>query len=95
MHIGLLSSLYNWRWTAQVSHSGPAAMLLVNFDGTLHTIHIPAGRQDVYFPAAGAGNSVTIEKVGPDPGGCVVGLTVGTLQASVYGQPLPATPIKG
>jgi hypothetical protein len=93
--IGLLSNLYNWRWTAQVSHSGPAAMLLVNFDGAWHTINVPAGRQDVYFPASGAGSSVIVEKVGPGPGGCLVGLTVGTLQASVYGEPLPAMPIRG
>jgi hypothetical protein len=95
MHFGLLSTLYDWNWVAQVSHSGPAAMLLVNFDGTWHAIRVPAGRQDVYFPAPGAGSSVTVEKVGPVPGGCVVGLTVGTLQASVYGQPLPATPVRG
>jgi hypothetical protein len=95
LHLGLLSTLYDWKWTAQVSHSGPAATLLVNFDGTWHTIHVPAGRQDAYFPAPGAGSSVTVEKLGPAPGGCVVGLTVGTPQASVYGRPLPATPVRG
>jgi hypothetical protein len=94
-HIGLLSALYSWGWTGQLSYSGPSALLAVEFGGITHNVSVPAGHHEIYFPAPGRGSAVTVQELGTPAGGCLVGLTIGTPQASVYGQPLPARPVRG
>jgi hypothetical protein len=93
--IGLSSALYGWGWTGQLSYSGPPAMLAVGFGGVTHDVSVPAGHHEIYFPAPGRGSAVTVQGLGTPAGGCLTGLTIGTPQASVYGQPRPAQPVRG
>jgi len=90
----LQHGLYKWPWTIQLGYSGPATSLLVGFAGSRHGVVLPAGHHQVLLPASGYGGAVTVQNYGP-PGGCLTYLTVGTMQASVYGHPVPATPATG
>jgi len=93
--IGLQHRLYTWSWFVQLGYTGPATTLAVEFGGAEHDVMLSAGRDDVVFPAPGKGGTVTVMNIGSASGGCLRYLTVGTMQASAFGQPVPAAPVSG
>jgi len=99
VRIPLQHRLYRWPWFAEFGYTGPATTVAVRFAGTSHSIThdiaIAAGHHDVLAPALGAGSAVTVENLGYAQPGCLTYLTMGTLQASVYGSPVPAEPVSG
>jgi hypothetical protein len=93
--IPLQRALYNWTWFIQFGYSGPTTTLALEFGGRWHDLVVHAGQRDVVFPAPGEGSAVTLQNAGLGLGGCVRYLTVGTMQASGFGQPVPAVPVSG
>lgn len=95
VRIPLQHALYRWPWFAEFGYSGPATTLGLNFSGSWHFVRLAAGHDDALAPVLGAGSSVTVRNLGLAQPGCLTYLTVGTLQASVYGNPVPAEPVSG
>jgi len=46
-----------------------------------------------YLPVQGPGNTVDITSVTPDPQICIGTVTIGNVQASAAGAPVPASPL--
>ena len=95
VRIPLQRELYRWPWLAEFGYSGPATTVGLNFAGGWHFVRLPAGHHDVLAQLPGAGSSVTIHNIGLAQAGCMTYLTVGTLQPSPFGSPVPAEPVSG
>jgi hypothetical protein len=93
--IPLHGSLYRWSWTVRLDYAGPATTLAMRFGGKWAVAELPAGAHAVYVPLLGAGNGITIGLLGPWPGGCLTGVTVGTWQPARSGLAIPAAPVPG
>jgi hypothetical protein len=94
VRVQLQRSLYSWPWVAELGYTGPATLVTLTFGGRTHDIALAAGHDNVFAPLPGAGSSVTVQNAGL-PRGCLTYLTVGTLQASVFGSPVPAERVSG
>jgi len=91
--IPLQHALFNWTWIIELDYSGPATTLSVAFGRSYHDVTMLPGLHGVFIPASGSGAAVAVQNLGPGTGGCVSSVTVGTMQPSILGQPLPALPV--
>lgn len=93
--IPVAGNLYYWYWTMQLSYSGPATTLQVQYGRGVHTVTLPAGTHSVFLPATGNGSTVIISNIGSGgPPTCVSRLAVGTLQPSRNSIPIPFYPVR-
>jgi hypothetical protein len=70
--------------------------LAVAFGGHQSQVTLPASPLAyAYLPVQGPGNAVVITPVTPDPKICIGTVTIGNVQASATGTPVPAFPLPG
>ena len=70
--------------------------LAVAFGGHQSQVTLPASPLAyAYLPVQGPGNAVVITPVTPDPEVCIGTVTIGNVQASATGTPVPAFPLPG
>jgi hypothetical protein len=88
------TSMFDWPWVLTLSYRGSSATLAVLFAGRWHDVFLPAGFGNVYVPAPGAG-SFAMAFVSAGRGVCIAHLTIGQLEPSLLGKPIPALPVPG
>ena len=70
--------------------------LAVAFGGHQSQVTLPATPLAyAYQPVQGPGDTVVITPVTPDPKACIGTVTIGNVQASTTGTPVPAFPLAG
>jgi hypothetical protein len=92
------TSMFDWPWTLGLSYRGSSATLAVLFGGRWHDVSLLAGNNLVYVPALGAGSFAMAHVVstGPRvPRVCISHLSIGQLEPSLLGKPIPAVPVPG
>jgi len=66
----------------------------VGFGGHQYRVALAASELAyAYLPVQGPGNTVDITSVTPDPQICIGTVTIGNVQASAAGAPVPASPL--
>lgn len=89
------TSMFNWPWTLGLSYRGSSATLAVLFGGLWHDVFLPAGNNLVYVPALGAGSFAMAKIISTGPKVCISHLSIGQLEPSLLGKPIPAVPVPG
>jgi hypothetical protein len=92
--VPVTGKLYAWTWELRFSYNGPAATIHARFGtGPWSAVSVPAGRNVVYLPVTGAGDTIAI--VATPSAGCVTGLRVGSLQPGPAAQARPLAVLPG
>jgi hypothetical protein len=97
MRLPLTGSVYPLPFLMQIGYyAARPVTLAVTFGGHQYQVTLPASSLAYgYLPVQGPGNTVVITPVTPDPKVCVGTVTVGNVQASATGAPVPAFPLRG
>jgi hypothetical protein len=97
MRLPLTGNVYPLPFLMQIGYySARPVTLVVTLGGHQSQITLPASPLAyAYLPVQGPGNSVVITPVTPDPKVCIGTVTVGNVQPSATGTPIPAFPLPG
>jgi len=91
--IPLRGSMFDYGWIMQVSYSGPATTVAVQFGSGHRDAVLPAGSHTVYIPVTGAGRDLLIRRLSSGPGACISKVTAGIIYAKKDAYPLPFYPV--
>jgi hypothetical protein len=97
MHLQLNANVLALPFLLQVGYySARPVTLAVTFGGHRYQMTLAASELAyAYLPVQGPGNTVDITPVTPAPQICIGTVTIGNVQASATGVPLPASPLPG
>jgi hypothetical protein len=97
MQLPLTANVYALPLLMQIGYyAARPVTLVVALGGHQSQVTLPASPlADAYLPVQGPGNTVVITPVTPDPEVCIGTVTVGNVQASATGTPVPAFPLPG
>jgi hypothetical protein len=97
MQLPLTANVYALPLLMQIGYyAARPVTLAVAFGGHQSQVTLPASPLAyAYLPVQGPGNTVGITPVTPDPEVCIGTVTVGNVQASATGTPVPAFPLPG
>jgi hypothetical protein len=97
MQLPLTANVYALPLLMQIGYyAARPVTLVVAFGGHQSQVTLPASPLAyAYLPVQGPGNTVGITPVTPDPEVCIGTVTVGNVQASATGTPVPAFPLRG
>ena len=97
MQLQLTANVYALPLLMQIGYyAARPVTLAVTFGGHQYQVTLPASELAyAYLPVQGPGNSVVITPVTPDPKICIGTVTIGNVQASATGTPVPAFPLPG
>jgi hypothetical protein len=97
MVLPLTANVYALPLLMQIGYyAAQPVTLSVAFGGHQSQVTLPASPLAyAYLPVQGPGNAVVISPVTPDPKVCLGTITVGNVQASAAGTPVPAFPLSG
>ena len=97
MQLPLTANVYALPLLMQIGYyAARPVTLAVAFGGHQSQVTLPATPLAyAYLPVQGPGNTVVITPVTPDPKVCIGTVTVGNVQASATGTPVPAFPLHG
>jgi hypothetical protein len=95
MQLRLSANVYALPLEMQIGYyAARPVTLAVGFGGHQYRVTLaPTELAYAYLPVQGPGNSVVITPVTPDPQICIGTVTIGNVQASTTGAPLPAFPL--
>jgi len=95
MHLQLNANVLALPFLMQVGYYAARPITLaVAFGGHQYRVALAASELAyAYLPVQGPGNTVDITSVTPDPQICIGTVTIGNVQASAAGAPVPASPL--
>jgi hypothetical protein len=74
--IPLSAYIFRDAWIIQLSYSGPATTLQLEFGTSVKDVVLPAGQRDVDIPVSNGGSAVLVRSLSGEPAACIARLTV-------------------
>jgi hypothetical protein len=74
--IPLSAYVFRYAWIIQVSYSGPATTLQLEFGTSVKDVVLPAGGRDINVPVSNGGSAVVVRSLSGEPAACIARLTV-------------------
>ena len=95
MHVQLNANVLALPFLMQIGYyAARPVTLAVTFGGHQYRMTLaPSELAYAYLPVQGPGNTVDITPVTPDPQICIGTVTIGNVQASATGAPVPPSPL--